>query len=379
MNTKLIILILLALPAFKSFSQDYNIKAEITDLGDGAMAKLYNFDYNELLDSCEVKGGKFEFSGDLEYPFRGLIRIYAKNEDSEMGMDVFYNRFYLDKADYQVTTTAKEFSYSTFTTTRGANLDYNNFKLLTRDLQTKQEEIQESAYAGKQIDPEEFNQLRKDIENTNKAYLRTNLDAYPALDLLNTYVQGLQALRWAPDAPLAMSEDSIKYYFSQLDRRMKRTLKGEAIYTSLYGNKVTGEGQAYIEFEEAITLNEKSFKVADVNTEYVLLDFTAVHCGWCKKFDAELLPHYDQIKDKIEVVSFFRETDIDMVRKDIEEHQIPWKVVSDYKGDFSPTCRRYQITGTPDFYLLDKERNIIKHVEGYDEKFIEYLADLGAK
>ena len=115
----------------------------------------------------------------------------------------------------------------------------------------------------------------------------------------------------------------------------------------------------------------------DVNTEYILLDFTGVHCGWCKKFDAKILPDYNKIRDKIEIVSFYTDTNIEWVRDDVKKHDIPWTVVSDFKGDYSPNTRRYQIQGIPDFFLLDKDRNIIRHQVGYNEGFIQYLVALG--
>ncbi len=107
----------------------------------------------------------------------------------------------------------------------------------------------------------------------------------------------------------------------------------------------------------------KAFKVTDVKTEYVLLDFTGVYCG---KINKAILPHYDKIKDKLTIVYFYTDINKDWITKSVAKEGLPWTIVSDFKSNESVNKKHYEINGIPDFFLLDKERNIVKHVVGYN-------------
>lgn len=93
---------------------------------------------------------------------------------------------------------------------------------------------------------------------------------------------------------------------------------------------------------------------------YVLIDFWASHCGWCRAETPELLKAYNEYKDKgftiLGVSSDFKRDDW---LKAIDEDGAVWEHILMSDEVRQKTFDAYNITGIPQIYLIDKEGKIL--------------------
>ena len=97
----------------------------------------------------------------------------------------------------------------------------------------------------------------------------------------------------------------------------------------------------------------------DVKSKYTVLYFWDPDCGHCQKITPKLKESYDKIKSKgVQVFAVCTEVEIDKWKKFIREKDLNWINVADpelhnnFRHDFD-------ITTTPQIFLLDENKNII--------------------
>lgn len=112
------------------------------------------------------------------------------------------------------------------------------------------------------------------------------------------------------------------------------------VLESLEGNKVT---------------------LSDFTGQDVLLVFWATYCGWCAKEKEDLMRFTEEQKGKIEVVVVVnepKETVLDYAKRE----GINFAVLVD---EGRKTFEKYQLLGTPDHFLINKEGEIVARRSGY--------------
>jgi thiol-disulfide isomerase/thioredoxin len=105
----------------------------------------------------------------------------------------------------------------------------------------------------------------------------------------------------------------------------------------------------------------KMHRLYDVVADYTVLVFWDPTCSHCKKELPLLVAYYDSVKKaglKLEVFAVGIESDIDLWKNYIKEHNLKWMNVSDL---YNTTHFRnyYDIYSTPVIYLLDDKKRII--------------------
>ena len=200
--------------SFPAMTQGFEIKGRITDLKDGAVVKLSNFDLRLVMDSCTVKDGQFYFKGQVDQPHKAIMRVYMPDST----WVVSYNSFYLDNAEYQVYLEHLEsFKQTYLTTNKGANQDYNKLMKMTEDVRRRRDELTNRTYTNNvEYDYEIVRSLQSNMETIEKKYLRENTNTFPALDLMISFARPIQYQKKDPTRELIMSLDSLKYYYNQL-------------------------------------------------------------------------------------------------------------------------------------------------------------------
>jgi peroxiredoxin len=111
-----------------------------------------------------------------------------------------------------------------------------------------------------------------------------------------------------------------------------------------------------------IVLNDslgRPHSLYDVKSKYTILYFWDPDCGHCQKITPKLKESYDKIKSKgVQVFAVCTEVEIDKWKKFIREKDLNWINVADpelhnnFRHDFD-------ITTTPQIFLLDENKNII--------------------
>lgn len=101
-----------------------------------------------------------------------------------------------------------------------------------------------------------------------------------------------------------------------------------------------------------------------LKSRFTLLFFWDYHCGICKKEIAALIPFYkkDAKKYNLEVYGISINPDLDNWKKAVRERRLPWVNVNGTRSVKGNYAKSYNIHGTPQLFLLNKEGKIIaKH------------------
>ena len=113
----------------------------------------------------------------------------------------------------------------------------------------------------------------------------------------------------------------------------------------------------------------KTYHLSDYKGKYVLLEFSASWCGWCKKEIPFLKQIYTEYKNhpSFEIITVNLDDKKEDWEQDVKEYKLPWPVISDLTGFKGKTPQAYNIHGIPMIYLIDKKGNIIeKNLRGQE-------------
>jgi thiol-disulfide isomerase/thioredoxin len=102
-------------------------------------------------------------------------------------------------------------------------------------------------------------------------------------------------------------------------------------------------------------------KLYDVKADYTVLVFWDPTCSHCKKELPLLAAYYDSVRTaglKLEIFAIGIESDIDLWKNYIKEHNLKWINVSDLYNN-THFRNYYDIYSTPVIYLLDDQKRII--------------------
>ncbi|HIA35791.1 MAG TPA: DUF5106 domain-containing protein, partial [Flavobacteriales bacterium] len=103
----------------------------------------------------------------------------------------------------------------------------------------------------------------------------------------------------------------------------------------------------------------KLIPLYSVDAEYLMLVFWDPDCGHCKKEMPKIKEVYDKYKDKgLKVYAVCTEIEEDKWIKYLNEHPFDWINVADFELK-SPFRDLYDISSTPQVFLLDRDKKII--------------------
>ena len=118
-------------------------------------------------------------------------------------------------------------------------------------------------------------------------------------------------------------------------------------------------------------LNGKTVSLKDFRGKFILLNFMATWCMWCRKEMPHLQKLHDRFKDKdFVIIAVFSDRDKAKAVAFIKKSGYTFTENSDTYNSalLDPTGRvssQYRITGTPTTYLIDKSGNAFAIAQGY--------------
>jgi len=177
-------------------------------------------------------------------------------------------------------------------------------------------------------------------------FIRRHPNSIVSANVLNVY-----ASTWG--------KDTASLFYNLLSDEMKKTSYGKNIREFIQLNKDIKVGDRYVDFTQQDTAG-KNVSVSDFKGKFLLLEFWGSWCGPCRANNPELVKLYREFKDKgFEILGVAADDQkkywIDAIRKD----SLPWKNVSDLKGDRNKAALIYGINKYPSSFLIDPGGTII--------------------
>lgn len=124
---------------------------------------------------------------------------------------------------------------------------------------------------------------------------------------------------------------------------------------------------------KAETSDKRITNLHSVNADFTIVAFYEPSCGHCKKVMPKLYEYYAKARDKkIEVFAMYTQGDEKEWKEFIEKNGFDWINVWDPYG-FSNFRKYYDISSTPQIFLLDKSKKIIGKKLGVEQ--IEQIID----
>ncbi|EDM34149.1 thiol:disulfide interchange protein [Pedobacter sp. BAL39] len=318
-----------------------------------------------ILDSAALKGGKFQFRGQIDEPGAAIVMgssTVRNMDDPELG------QLFIEPAEMQLRLTAG---------------DFKQLKLTGSKTQDEQEELELQKAAINAEKKPFVDAYRKEKDHEKAAAIREQFEPFDkkldALDLtfMNSHPDSYLSAYMMRFKIQVLTADQAKDIYDRWTPRIKNSVFGKetAAEIAQLQNGSPGSKASVFSVKDinGQTLDLSSFK----GSKYVMLDFWASWCVPCRKGNPHLIALYNRYKDKgFEIIGVASDdTSPDAWRKAVEQDQIGiWKhVLSGLKrtkdGYDRSECisEPYGIHTLPTKILIDKEGMIVGRYGGGGE------------
>lgn len=302
------------------------INGTIKGYPEGTTVALLNGQTGESESTTTLKGGKFTFTGKMQYTDFKIILFNNQQP---------FITLFLDNSDVKITGNKETIDRSKITGSP-SHTDFDLFNTMLEPysrLYTQQLRDEDSADIEKAIIATEkfaashpnsditplailrFNQLADDIKRTDQLY-----------NSLNVTVKATSMAR---------------YLFQKIDEEKKNT------------------GAIMGEFSQADS-SGKQVSLSSFRGKFVLVDFWASWCGPCRRENPNLVRTFNKFKDKnFTVLGVSLDKDRQAWLEAIKMDELNWTQVSDLNGWANAVALQFQISSIPQNILLDPEGKIV--------------------
>lgn len=370
---KIILLIACLLPLAGMAQTGFTIKGKVGSLNSPAMAYLsYTTGNKSMMDSAEIKNGKFQFKGKVQDP--GSAGISIKHEQSATPKirlkDVL--PFYIENANMTITATDSIKN----ATIKGSIVNDENRELkaltqsVTDEMAAITKEFMAKTAAERLVEAyrkpaaARLQALKEQQKQINMDFIAAHRNSYLALMVFNIY-----GLAYNFDPKIAETE------FNKFSAALKSTDAGKMAMNKIELAKKSQIGATAMDFTQN-DVNDKPFTLSSLKGKYVLVDFWASWCAPCRAENPNVVKAYNELKGKnFEIVSISLDSSKKPWLNAIEKDGMPWIHVSDLKGWKNEVALKYGISAVPQNFLIDPNGMVIgKNLRG--EELHEKLAQL---
>ena len=350
------------------------IEGEVKGLEEG-IVRLYTYPpSNLLLDSCEIKAGKYSLKSKLDAPQLGLL-AFEITPTPQRAYVLMINLF-LSPSDMKIVCDVDDVKGTLKVEGNSLHDEYLVSERFLKNLQ----EYQQASRLSDQI------QLA-----FAKADMATVRSLTPMRDSLYLYMLD-RLFEWKTDATIsAVVAYWVSHFSGPLSGRQIKQLaeRFDTCFQSSYYVSQLKEyamhdqrlqpGMAFPDFK-AFDQDGKQYSLSDFEGKYLFIEFSASWCSWCKKELPFIQKAYKQLKDEnITFLTIMMDTEREAWLHDVKKETITWLCLSDLKGmKESPMVDAYNLRGLPDSFVIDPQGRIIRRDLRGDE-VVSILRDLLSK
>lgn len=300
-------------------------------------------------DSAKITKGSFSFTGETEVPYKVTVGIKAV----ENRRPFFSPVMFIDRGETFITFSAKPL-LSAFEA-KGSyaqnlfnefNTNYKKFLDSSNALFAAKMRLKKTAG---NISADSLDRASEAVEHSTQSYFLEFAGKYPA-SIVSAYIinEYLKFYKWDPLVFYRLFTDSIKasYYGRQIE------LKAASFSRTNIGSVAPD-----FTIPDA---NGKPHNLRSLLSTYTLIDFWASWCKPCRAENPFLLKAFNQYKNKgFTIISVSMDNNRQDWLRAIKDDNLPWKQLSDIKGNESPVKLLYGVYGIPRNFLLNEKGQII--------------------
>ena len=315
----------------------FTISGEMKGLPKGVVKLYTNPPGNVLLDSCEVKDGKYFLEGKIMEPQAGLLFFDMEPQYQRLGASMV--AIFIEPEDMKVYSELEEVKKTLKITSAPINEDIHRYNIYLKSLPEQQlvaelnGKIQLAFAEARMEEVREMSRKRDSLQMV-------------IIDRLFAFEPGVSKTPAAAylEAQLSVSLDVVQ-------RGMLESVERE---TALQ------PGKAFPDFQ-VFDKDGRKYTLADFRGKYLFVEFSASWCGWCKKEIPFIRKAYHALKDKnVAFVTMMMDDRKEAWLHEIKEYNIEWYCLSDLKGmKNSPLAKAYNLGGIPDSFVVDPEGRIV--------------------
>lgn len=348
--------LVLALTVFscQSAKDKFSVKGSIAGVETGKVYLQKLVDGKpQSIDTADVVGGKFTFTGKMEIPDIRLLRL---NEQD------YFAQFFLDNAN--ITVVANKDSLRNTKITGSPTQDVfriyiSEMERLNKEVVALQGKYQNAMSTGNTNEAEKAKIDYQAMLDNNKVYTKnfvkehsnTTVSAYITLVQLASQIDGAEL-------------DSITSKFAPEISKSEYVVKLKEIIQS---QKKTAVGALAPDFK----MNDpegKPIQLSSLRGKVVMIDFWASWCAPCRQENPNVVKLYQQYHGKgFEIIGVSLDRTKEDWVKAIKDDNLAWVHVSDLQFWQNAAARLYSVNSIPQSFLLDKDGKIIgKGLRGED-------------